>query len=439
MKLYKNKKIAILILMILLIAISYTYSYKMSDPYNGTVDSYSDFKDYDEKISKEEAKEDLEYLYETISKKHVSTIDMIPKEFENQYALELDKIDSNIDVLELWELSSRIVKTLEDAHSGIYYFGDDRVIDGSFSFENNILYYEANDKPNELLEVLSIAGVGTKEIFSSFLSQFSYENIYWANNRFPAALSKRSNLKWLGLSLDSNIEMLVIDNNKEEKNISQEFIEKNTNISDTASDYKFVNYKIMEEHDVGVLSLYECNYNETYIKTLEDFFNEVKSNNINNIAIDLRFNGGGNSKVANEFISYLDVDEYKAFGAELRYGNNIKEYNSSIVKNEKKKHTFTGDLYVLTSNGTFSSATMFSTILRDNNLAKIIGEPSGNKPSAFGDVLTFQLPNSGLVLKTTYKKFIRPDIDKNDDQALMPDYEVDYKKVYNELLTITSN
>ena len=50
---------------------------------------------------------------------------------------------------------------------------------------------------------------------------------------------------------------------------------------------------------------------EEYEKTLASFFEEVEKENIQNVVVDLRGNGGGNSWVANEFITYLDVDKYQ--------------------------------------------------------------------------------------------------------------------------------
>lgn len=65
---------------------------------------------------------------------------------------------------------------------------------------------------------------------------------------------------------------------------------------------------------------------------------------------------------------------------------------------------------------------MFSVLLKDNKLAKIIGEPNSNVPSAYGDVIEFKLPNSKLILRTTFKKFIRPN--KDDKNDIITDYIV---------------
>jgi C-terminal processing protease CtpA/Prc len=96
-------------------------------------------------------------------------------------------------------------------------------------------------------------------------------------------------------------------------------------------------------------------------------------------------------------------------------------------------YAYDDNVYVLTSPKTFSSATMFSVYLQDNDLGKVIGEPSGNRPSAYGDVLSFQLPNSKLIFNTTYKYFIRPDATKDGEDAQKPDYLVPAEDALNQL------
>jgi len=53
-------------------------------------------------------------------------------------------------------------------------------------------------------------------------------------------------------------------------------------------------------------------------------------------------------------------------------------------------------------------------LIQDNNLGKIIGEPSSNKPESYGDILYFQLPNSKIQLCISFKKWYRIDQTKKD-------------------------
>lgn len=69
---------------------------------------------------------------------------------------------------------------------------------------------------------------------------------------------------------------------------------------------------------------------------------------------------------------------------------------------------------------------MFAVFVRDGNLGTIIGRASSNSPSSYGDIIQFQLENSKLIGQVSHKKWIRPDISKEDEKVLEPDIYVDY-------------
>ncbi|MDQ3746267.1 MAG: S41 family peptidase [Acidobacteriota bacterium] len=64
-----------------------------------------------------------------------------------------------------------------------------------------------------------------------------------------------------------------------------------------------------------------------------------------------------------------------------------------------------GRLFVVIGRGTFSSAMLNAITLRQQTNATLVGEPTGGKPNAFGEVKTFRLPNSGLSVSYSTKFF----------------------------------
>lgn len=78
------------------------------------------------------------------------------------------------------------------------------------------------------------------------------------------------------------------------------------------------------------------------------------------------------------------------------------------------------DLIVLTNANTYSSATMLGVSVQDGGLGTIIGEVSSNAPNCYGDVLNYTLPDSGISVRMSCKRFLRPDIDAKAD-SLIPD------------------
>jgi C-terminal processing protease CtpA/Prc len=90
------------------------------------------------------------------------------------------------------------------------------------------------------------------------------------------------------------------------------------------------------------------------------------------VVIDLRLNGGGDSRI-------------------------IGPLRDGLVSRLKK----IGHVYVLIGPGTFSSAVMNAAELRGSLRAVLAGEPTGGKPGGYGDVKFLTLPNSKLIVQYT--------------------------------------
>ena len=100
---------------------------------------------------------------------------------------------------------------------------------------------------------------------------------------------------------------------------------------------------------------------------------------------------------------YINISDYILFGGtDIRNGGNLVSYRDEITPNKPVDNAFDGRVYVLTSQYTFSSAMNFATVIQDNGIGKVIGEIPGNMPTAYGDKLGFQLPESKLVLSVSY-------------------------------------
>jgi C-terminal processing protease CtpA/Prc len=201
----------------------------------------------------------------------------------------------------------------------------------------------------------------------------------------------------------------------------------------------WVGYQIDPNLSLGIFHLDACYLNDEYTRTVKAFFTEVSEKNIRNIAIDVRRNGGGNSSVINEFFKYLKIDQYRSYSGDVRYSEEIapkagytrtsgyergKPHRMPNAKVKDTKLLFGGKLFVLTSTHTFSSGNWFAVLVKDNALGTILGEPTGNAPSSYGDSPSFQLPNTGFWFSVSHKKWVRPNPDNDPEDALYPDIPV---------------
>ena len=83
------------------------------------------------------------------------------------------------------------------------------------------------------------------------------------------------------------------------------------------------------------------------------------------------------------------------------------------------------NLVVLTNVNTYSSATMLAVFVKDGGLGTVIGTPSSNAPSSYGDILYYTLPKSRIEVSISYKRFLRPDAEA-DPRIVMPDICAEY-------------
>ncbi len=155
------------------------------------------------------------------------------------------------------------------------------------------------------------------------------------------------------------------------------------------------NYQTEFLKDSGVMYLAynKCEDAKDFpMKLLSTFITEKSDEfDARRLVIDLRFNGGGDETVLWTLMDHLE-------------------------NNERFKDK--GDIIALISRYTFSSAMTNAHQLKERLGAILIGEPTGGKPNHFGQLDSFVLPNSGLTVYHSTKRFEKV---QGDPDAVYPD------------------
>jgi C-terminal processing protease CtpA/Prc len=118
-----------------------------------------------------------------------------------------------------------------------------------------------------------------------------------------------------------------------------------------------------------------------------ELFAATAGHAVDRAIVDLRFNGGGDSRVIGPLKSGLHSRHYPVF--------------------------------VLIGAGTFSSAQDNAIEMRRELSARLVGEPTGEKLNSYGEVRQLKLPNSGLHIQYSTEFFRMQK--GNDADALYPD------------------
>ncbi|HMJ46434.1 MAG TPA: S41 family peptidase [Ferruginibacter sp.] len=193
--------------------------------------------------------------------------------------------------------------------------------------------------------------------------------------------------------------------------------------------------------------------NEQFKPFIDSAFNEIKVNKIDNLIIDIRNNGGGESENASYLYSYLTNKPFRFLYA---METNLKTYNEdagrgvkyTFVKSTGRYETldstsihqqffglnyqspmpnsFSGKLYVLIDGLTTSAAPQFASLVKQNNRGILIGEnaPGSLLGGSGRGYSHFYLPNSGLLtMISKYRLYLASLTQKKKDECIIPDYK----------------
>ncbi len=433
------KKKYILLIIIAILAILLAVLGTVCNPYwnSHNPDSYS--KPYDYELTSKEAMADLEYAMKYLKKLHPALYKEVPEAVAQRYEAVKAKLASceSIMVNELEKEIEFIFAALRDGHTSVFENSGERRI---------LKYYR--QWISEGYEIVAINGVSIEELLERNSEYYSYEVTSWQYETMLDDMLTVVGLDYLGFDVTEGVEYTLMSQDgssyteicySDDYLVWEEYAEFNNIADDETTEQSFVTYEIDTENNVAILYLDSCTYNDEYKNCVRQMFEEVKEKGIANVAVDLRYNGGGSSLVVNEFFKYFDIDSYKVTSMGWRLGFLYLQLGSGVAKNEKYEELlFDGNLYLLTSTNTFSSAMMFAQYVKDNSLGTIIGEAPGNNPNGYGEIVYFQLPNSELYMCISTKRFYRAD-KESTDELVYPDIECDSDGAMDELYRRIAN
>jgi hypothetical protein len=257
--------------------------------------------------------------------------------------------------------------------------------------------------------VLNIGGRTPDQLLNELAPYISHENKIWLRQQSPQLLRTVAVLRHFGLTgKDGDVSLSLQKGNDPPFTMSVKPGDPNPQRQSLAEVFRvsaplfrsqpkaYYWHKYLEDSQTLYIQYNQCandpklRFSNFASKVLAD----LDSHTIKRVVIDLRLNGGGDSRV-------------------------IGPLEHGLAARLQK----TGPIYVLIGAGTFSSAEDNALDLQRNLHAKLVGEPAGGKPSSYGEIKTLTLPNSKLVVQYTTKWFGS----KTDDTlALEPDIPAPY-------------
>lgn len=347
----------------------------------------------------------------------------ISENYEQEKQNFINSINENTSETDFILLAKKFLTVLQDGHTGIQKHSNMQFLNLNCHAVENELFLINKDGSLSETSVIKIRGKAIEEIFKTVQEYYVAENesAKVLNNSIWAL--NQEVLKLAGCEITDNSTNVTMNENGAISNKQVNFVYINI----------YENYKYRNEieskmiDDIFYIDMNICNDNRELDENITKLTEAIK-NGVTKIIIDVRDNPGGNSMACTKLLNAMgmSVPNYGTYirFSELAHDKYDMYPSEGFEQHDPDKTTAKRneniELVVLTNEWTYSSATILATLVKDGNLGTLIGTPSSNSPSCYGDILKYRMPNSRIEASISFKRFLRPDTE-TDQRILMPD------------------
>lgn len=167
----------------------------------------------------------------------------------------------------------------------------------------------------------------------------------------------------------------------------------------------------MLENNIGYLRL--KTFDEGCSDEFKQKLEELKSQNIKSLIIDIRNNGGG---IVDEALEILDL----LLAKNLTTLITVDKDNNEEISNTKNETIIDVPIVVLTNENTASASEILAGALKDHKRATIVGDKTYGK----GVIQQLMTLSDGSGLKITTNEYYTPNRNKINEVGIIPDNEI---------------
>ncbi|MCB2198709.1 hypothetical protein KQI63_04845 [bacterium] len=437
----------------------------------------------DKTFTPKQLRKDLSFLMMTLEDVHPNLYAHVSRE---EIEAERARIDASLDVemtrLEFYRQVAPLVNRFKDGHTRA---NPPRIERREYTDQGALLFpldlefgedevrvlhnYTSDSLVAPGTQVLGINGIPIEQIEERLLQFVSGER---SNFKRDILTQRYRWQQWLVFGFESPFEVTVLRTTPRGSTpiartflglTKEELIAKREALTDTTVQETNYSFTVLDNRlvpDVGYIDFNSFAGMDEFEVFLDTTFRFLREQEIGDLVIDLRGNGGGNSTLGDMLINYLydqpfsqasrmDIKVSKQFKHHmanrwlpwyLRWypplgGDQFKRiweapeggivsFSSEPDSVQENLFRFTGQIYVLIDAGTYSSATMFAATMKDYGIATLVGEETGGLASHYGEVYPFHLPETKLSFGCSSKQFMRPS-GEDDGLGVVPDITID--------------
>lgn len=426
------------------------------------------------KYNRSELSQDLDSLKSYIIATHPNPFSVISKkDFDKRITEIKSRFSRPLYLREYYKLVAPLVASISDGHTTIKYAGNKFMTDESKLFPyiaklsynspniiiNGYIYDTLSIIPNGS-EIISINDISSKQIIEKLIANTSGESkpyrLKTASNIFLGSLlftyfdfDDKFKVKF---KFNNTVSTKIIpsitfaDLRKEIQSKKQPTV----NAEKPIADYSLILNKGLK---TAIIDFRYFNDEAKFQKFIDSTFSIIENENIENLIIDIRENGGGNSIVGDQLFKHISKEKFTQFGKTIiKYSQLQKDFykekceedstmcntynylkkqengKTEVLENENfitpNEKQFKGKIFLLTSLKTFSSASTFAQCFKNYKMGTIIGEETGGWIVAYGDKITATLPVTKLQISISQKKFYTVGSSDKDFHGIIPDIKI---------------
>ena len=180
-------------------------------------------------------------------------------------------------------------------------------------------------------------------------------------------------------------------------------------------------FEVDEENDLAIMTIRSFYYyrdNFTIFETfIDSCFGEIKSNQIQNLIIDLRDNGGGDPYCGSYLLQHIANKPYQYY----KTGTYAYADLQNLISPHKNR--FTGKPHIFINGRCFSTTGQLCALIKENDFGIFIGKETGATYRCNATVKPFELTNTGITPFIATRTFEAHVTTLPKDKGIMPDYE----------------
>jgi C-terminal processing protease CtpA/Prc len=214
-----------------------------------------------------------------------------------------------------------------------------------------------------------------------------------------------------------------------------------------------IEYRLLDD-GIGLITFRDMTESpDRFAERLVKIFDRVATDHPVGIVVDLRRNNGGNSRLGDLLLAFVNERPYRPFAerrwkvsstcqhwyekqdaSERRYfqdylawpaGQIIVSSQSPTQAPPAVGHRYEGPVAALIGPGTISSGAILADSIKTFHLAMIFGGPISEPANMYGEVCETTLPQTGIRIGAPSALFIRADGDAASTDPVVPDIPVE--------------